>query len=98
MRFLYLDSLNSQRASKQHLENFGYIVFQLDFAEPLPRDHPEMMLETVKMYLRGEGANPHERQQVSEQKRLQTGERMLTRLKGIKRWAFQKVLNGAIDG
>ncbi|MBN1450054.1 MAG: hypothetical protein JW963_03490, partial [Anaerolineales bacterium] len=76
-----------------HLENFGHIVFQLDYAEPLPLDHPEMLLENIKMYLRGEGTNPHERQQASERKRVQTAESALKRLKGLKRWAFQKALN-----
>ena len=42
-----------------------------------------MMLENIKMYLRGEGTNPHERQQASEQKRIETTETMLKRLKGI---------------
>jgi len=78
---------------QRHLDNFGHIVFQLDFAEPLPLDHPEMLLENIKMYLRGEGTNPHERQQASEERRIQTAETMLNRLKGIKRWAFQKALN-----
>lgn len=76
-----------------HLENFGHIVFQLDYAEPLPLDHPEMLLKNIKMYLRGEGTNPHERQQASEEKRIQTKEAMLARLKGLKRWAFRKALN-----
>lgn len=76
-----------------HLESFGHIVFQLDYAEPLPLDHPEMLIENIKMYLRGEGTNPHERQQASEEKRIQTKETMLARLKGLKRWAFQKALN-----
>lgn len=75
-----------------HLDTFGHIVFQLDFAEPLPLDHPEMMLETIKMYLRGEGTNPYERQKASEGKRIQTAKTMLERLKGFKRWAFQKTL------
>jgi len=76
-----------------HLDNFGYIVFQLDFGEDLPLDHPEMMLETIKMYLRGDGVNPHERQRASERKRIQTTESMQSRLKGFKRWAFIKALN-----
>jgi len=80
---------------RTHLEDFGHVVFQLDFAEDLPRDHPEMMLETIKMYLRGEGVNPHERQRASEQKRIRTAETTLNRLKGLKRWAFGKVLNWA---
>ena len=76
-----------------HLENFGHLVFQMDFAEPLPRDHPEMLLETIKMFLRGQGVNPHERQRASEEKRIQTAENMHNRLKGFKRWAFIKALN-----
>ena len=78
---------------QEHLDNFGHIVFQLDFAESLPLDHPEMMLENIKMYLRGEGTNPHERQQASNQKRIETTEIMLKRLKGFKCWAFTKALN-----
>jgi hypothetical protein len=78
-----------------HLDTFGHVIFQLDFAEDLPRDHPEMMLETIKMYLRGEGANPHERQQASRQKRIETTETMLNRLKGIKSWLFRMALKWA---
>ena len=78
---------------KAHLKKFGHLVFQLDFAEPLPLDHPEMLLETVKMYLHGQGVNPHERQHASEEKRIQTTEIMRNRLKGFKRWAFIKALN-----
>lgn len=76
-----------------HLERFGHLVFQMDFAEPLPRDHPELLLETIKMYLRGQGTNPHERQHASEEKRIRTAEIMHSRLKGFKRWAFVKALN-----
>ncbi len=78
-----------------HLQEFGFMVFEMDFAKPLPRDHPEPMLEAVKMYLRGEGANPHKRQKASEQRRIQTAEAALARLKGLKRWAFSKALNWA---
>jgi len=76
-----------------HLERFGHLVFQMDFAEPLPCDHPEMLLETIKMFLGGQGVNPHERQHASEEKRIQTAEAMRSRLKGFKRWAFIKALN-----
>jgi pyruvate,water dikinase len=82
-----------QERFNQHLQKFGHIIFQLDFAEPLPLDHPEMMLENVKMYLRGEGRNPHERQQASAERRIKTAETMRNRLKGLKRWAFVKALN-----
>jgi pyruvate,water dikinase len=78
-----------------HLDQFGHIIYQLDFAEPLPRDNPAPMLENIKMYLRGEGVNPHERQQASQTRRIQTAETMLARLKGIKGWGFRKALNWA---
>ena len=67
----------------------------MDFTENLPLDHPEPMLENIKMYLRGEGVNPHERQQASETRRIQTAQAALGRLKGLRRWAFTKALNWA---
>jgi pyruvate,water dikinase len=52
-----------------------------------------MLLETIKMYLRGQGTNPHERQHASEEKRIQTANIVRNRVKGFKRWAFFKALN-----
>jgi pyruvate,water dikinase len=82
-----------QERFEVHLQQFGHIIFQMDFAEPLPLDHPAPMLENIKMYLRGEGTNPHERQKASAEKRVQTAVIMRNRLKGFKRWAFVKALN-----
>jgi rifampicin phosphotransferase len=76
-----------------HLRDFGQMIFELDFAKPLPLDHPEPMIEAIKMYLRGEGADPYQRQKASEQRRIQTAETALGRLKGIRRWIFVKALN-----
>jgi rifampicin phosphotransferase len=76
----------------QHLKEFGHIVFQLDFAAPLPLDDPAPMLETVKMYLQGKGVNPHERQQAREAARQRTAAEALSRLRGFKRWAFKTAL------
>ncbi len=44
------------------------------------------------MYLRDEGVNPYKRQQDSEEKRIQTSQEILGRLKGIRRWLFSKAL------
>jgi phosphohistidine swiveling domain-containing protein len=79
----------------RHLQEFGHMIFELDFAKPLPLDHPEPMLENVKMYLRGEGVNPYERQQASEERRIYTAQTAASRLKGVRRWAFSKALNWA---
>jgi phosphohistidine swiveling domain-containing protein len=78
-----------------HLRAYGHIVYDLDFASPLPLDDPTPMLETIKMYLRGAGVNPHERQCAAEEKRVQAAEAMINRLRGLRRWAFRKTLGMA---
>jgi phosphoenolpyruvate synthase/pyruvate phosphate dikinase len=80
---------------RAHLRAYGHIIYDLDFARPLPLDDPTPMLETVKMYLRGEGVSPHERQRAAEEKRVQSAESTLSRLKGLRRWAFRKTLGMA---
>ncbi|MBN1886887.1 MAG: hypothetical protein JW850_02820 [Thermoflexales bacterium] len=74
---------------------YGHIIYNLDFAKPLPLDTPAPMLETIKMYLEGLGANPHERQRAAEEKRVQAAEATFERLKGWRRWAFRKTLGMA---
>ncbi len=78
-----------------HLNAYGHIIYNLDFAKPLPLDDPAPMLETLKLYLRGEGANPHERQGALEARRVQATEAALSRVRGLKGWAFRKALNWA---
>jgi phosphohistidine swiveling domain-containing protein len=80
---------------RAHLQAYGHVIYDLDLAKPLPMDDPTPMLETVKMYLRGQGVNPHERQHVAEEKRVQAAEATLKRLKGLRRWAFRKTLGMA---
>ncbi|MBN1581752.1 MAG: phosphoenolpyruvate synthase, partial [Anaerolineae bacterium] len=75
-----------------HQNTYGHIIYDLDFAELLPMDDPTPMLETIKMYLRGAGTNPHERQQAAAEKREQAVESTRNRLKGLRRWAFDKSL------
>jgi len=75
-----------------HLNTYGHIIYELDFAKLLPLDDPTPMLETIKMYLRGEGVNPHERQQAAEERREQAVASTRNRLKGLRHWAFDKTL------
>jgi len=84
-----------QARFQAHLQAYGHLMYDLDFAKPLPLDDPTPMLETVKMYLRGEGANPHERQRAAEEKRVQAAEATLNRLRGLRQWAFRKTLGMA---
>jgi rifampicin phosphotransferase len=76
-------------------KTYGHIIYDLDFAKPLPLDDPTPKLETVKMYLRDQGANPHERQRIAEEKRVQAAETIRQRIKGLRRWAFCKTLGMA---
>jgi rifampicin phosphotransferase len=80
---------------RAYLQAYGHIIYDLDFARPLPVDDPTPMLETIKMYLRGRGVNPHERQHAAEKEREQIAEATLKRLKGLRRWAFRKTLGMA---
>jgi len=84
-----------QERFRVHVQQFGHIIYDLDFAKPLPLDSPAPMLGTIKLYLRGEGADPHERQGSLEAKRIQATEAVLSRVKGLKRWAFTKALRWA---
>ncbi|MFN2168757.1 MAG: PEP-utilizing enzyme, partial [Anaerolineae bacterium] len=80
---------------RTHLQTYGHIIYDLDFAKPLPLDDPTPMLDTVKMYLREQGVNPHERQSTAEERREQAAAMTLERLKGLRRWAFRKTLGMA---
>ena len=84
-----------QERFQAHLCAYGHIIYDVDFAKPLPLDNPAPMLETVKMYLRNAGVNPHERQRLAEVKRVQAADLMHKRLKGLRRWAFSKTLGMA---
>ncbi len=75
-----------------YLNTYGHLVYDLDFGKLLPLDDPTPMLETIKMYLRGAGSNPHERQRIAAEKREQSAESTRARLKGLRRWAFDKTL------
>jgi len=80
---------------RAHVQQFGHIIYNLDFAKPLPLDDPAPMLGTLKLYLRGEGANPHERQGALEARRVQATEAALSRVRGLEGWAFRRALRWA---
>jgi pyruvate,water dikinase len=84
-----------RRRFTEHVARFGHIIFQLDFSEPLPLDDPAPMLETLKMYMRGKGADPHERQRGGEERRVRATTEALGRVRGIKRWALRVALGWA---
>ena len=78
-----------------HLDRFGHLFYDLDFAKPVPADDPAPLLEALKMYLRGEGVDPHVRQQNLEAARLQATEELLARAHGLRGWILRKTLGWA---
>ena len=84
-----------KRRIDTHQEKYGHILYDLDFARPIPAENPMPSLEAVKMYLRGEGANPHERQAHLERERQQATEQLLERARGPRGWALRKTLGWA---
>jgi pyruvate,water dikinase len=80
---------------RQHMAQFGHMIYNLDFARPLPLDDPAPMIEAIKMYLLDQGTNPYERQASAEQKRLQACEAITRRTRGLRGWAFRKTLSWA---
>ncbi|MET3172512.1 UNVERIFIED_ORG: phosphohistidine swiveling domain-containing protein [Arthrobacter sp. UYCu721] len=80
---------------QDHLGRFGHAVYNLDFASPVPADDPSALLDAVKFYLRGQGADPHERQRLSAARREDETSRISTRLGPRRRAAFLRLLRWA---
>lgn len=84
-----------QRRSQEYLQQFGHAIYDLDFAEPLPADDPTPALEALKMYVAGQGSDPHARQQELAERREAAVQAMSRRLRWLKRKIFFKVLGWA---
>jgi phosphohistidine swiveling domain-containing protein len=84
-----------QRRLGAHFESYGHILYDLDFSKPVPAEDPKPELETIKMYLHGEGANPHERQQRLARNREQATAELLERARGLPGWAVRMALGWA---
>jgi phosphohistidine swiveling domain-containing protein len=84
-----------QRRFQAHLARFGHSIYDLDFAKPLPADEPGPLLEVLKLFIRGKGTNPYERQQSSLERSQATLEMALSRVKGLRRRLFLWTLRWA---
>lgn len=84
-----------QRRFQRHLDRFGHAVYNLDFVNPVPADDPSALLETLKFFLRGEGHDPHERQQRSADRREDQSRAIRARLDPARRAAFTRLLRWA---
>lgn len=80
---------------QQHLDNFGYTIYDLDFIHPVPADDPAPVLDALKLYLHGQGSNPYTRQHETAQRREQAVQAVKERLKGLRLKWFTKYLSSA---
>ena len=84
-----------ERRFQSHLKRYGHSIYDLDFAKPLPADDPLPLLEALKLFLRGEGVDPHERQRNAAERREEAIETAYSRVKGLKRRLFRWTLGWA---
>jgi pyruvate,water dikinase len=80
---------------RDHLDRYGHSVYNLDFANPVPADHPAPLLDTLRFYLGGGGVDPYERQRASAGRRDEQAAMILTRLDPLRRMAFGRLLRWA---
>jgi phosphohistidine swiveling domain-containing protein len=80
---------------RDYLDRYGYSIYDMDFAKPLPMDDPAPLLEMLELFIKGQGKNPYERQQAYVERREQAMKSVRARLKGVRRWAFEKTLKWA---
>jgi pyruvate,water dikinase len=78
-----------------YLAQYGHSIYDLDFAKPLPANEPLPLLETLKLYIRGGGVDPHERQRKLVARREEAIQAALDRVKGLKRRLFRWALRWA---
>lgn len=78
-----------------HLDAFGHAIYDLDFSKPVAADNPLPLLETLKVYLAGQGQNPHARLQAQAELRRQAEQVIARRLDPLRRKWFQKLLKSA---
>ena len=75
-----------------HLDQYGHTIYNLDFANPVPADDPAVLLDTIKLFLSGQGVNPYMRQEAAIHRRQEAVDSMLGRLKRLRLKLFRKTI------
>jgi pyruvate,water dikinase len=81
-----------RRRVQAHLDEYGHTIYNLDFASPVPADDPAPLLETVKLFVAGEGTDPYVRQRSAAEARERATRGTLARLRGVRRRLFKRAL------
>ena len=84
-----------QERFRAYLDRYGHSIYDLDFAKPIPAHAPAPPLQTLQVFIRGQGRDPHARQQRLFEQREEAIEAVRARTRGLKRKLFDKVLGWA---
>jgi rifampicin phosphotransferase len=78
-----------------HLSAYGHMVYNLDFMNPVPADDPAPLLETLRFFVSGKGADPYERQRRLATRREEATAAILARLDPVRAKPFRRLLHWA---
>jgi phosphohistidine swiveling domain-containing protein len=78
-----------------HLSAYGHTIYNLDFMNPLPADDPAPLLEALRFFVGGKGADPYERQRRFATRREEATAVVLARLDPVRAKAFRRLLHWA---
>jgi pyruvate,water dikinase len=90
-----IDWLDWQARFQAYLAAHGRIAYEFDFVNPTPAEAPELLLDTIKMFMAGQGSNPYERQRIAAQRREEATARVLKRVGWPRKGWFKKALGWA---
>ena len=80
---------------RAYLTQYGATIYDLDFEKPTPADDPAPTLGTFKLFLRGQGSDPHARQAAAAERRERATQAVLERLRGLRLRLFRTQLDRA---
>jgi phosphohistidine swiveling domain-containing protein len=78
-----------------HLNTYGHTIYNLDFANSVPADDPVPLLETLRFFVSGKGADPYERQRNLAIRREEATAAVLARLDPVRAKPFRTLLRWA---
>ena len=81
-----------RRRLAAHLEAYGHLVYDLDFADAVPADEPGPVVEAVRFFLRGDGFDPYVRQQATADRREHASIAALSGLDPVRGFVFRRLL------
>lgn len=79
----------------RHQEEFGHILYDFDFAWPVPAEDVGPLIDSTKMFMRGEGRDPYARQKDLESARISATVSLRARARGLRGFAVRKALQWA---